>query len=121
MSQSSFPDLYTLKRNKPKKRGPDSALLGLIIGIIFPCLSVMLLYFIQYRDYSFGRYLGIFIEFGNPYLMEQASKLISLSMISNLIPFYYFLNKKCYLSTRGILLATMLSFVLIILYKFVWQ
>lgn len=121
MNQSGFPDLYTLKKNRPKRRGPDSALLGLIIGIVFPCLAVIVLYFLQYRDFSFGRYIGMFVQFDSPYQMEQASKLVSLSMISNLIPFYYFLNKKCYLSTRGILLATMLSFVLIILYKFVWQ
>jgi len=121
MRQPSSPGHYTLKKPRPKKRGPDSALLGLIIGILFPFIAVAILYFVQFSDYSPGRYFGMFFQFGNPVMMEQSSKVVSLSMISNLIPFYYFLNRRLYLTTRGVIIATILSFVLIILYKYVWQ
>ncbi len=99
----------------------NNAPLGLLIGILFPLLGVLLLYFFWSGNNSFGSYLKMFIQFNYPSMMNMASKVLSLSMISNLIPFYYFLNRKKYQTVRGLLISMVLYLVLIVLYKFVWQ
>jgi len=103
-----------------RKKGPDSALIGLIAGLVFPVLGIMLLFFF-WGDGNFGKYLGMFFDLKNYIKIDRASKVLSLSLIANLIPFYYFLNRKKYQTTKGIILATFLYCVLIVLYKFVWQ
>lgn len=107
-------------KSKSMPTNQNNALIGFIAGIIFPLLGLLLLYFF-WGNGNFGGYFQQFTNWESPLSMEQSSKLISLSMIANLIPFYYFLNRRAYLTTRGIIIATMLFAVLIFLYKFVWQ
>lgn len=103
-----------------KKKGPDSAAVGLIAGLIFPVIGILLLYFF-WGNGSYAKYLGMFFETNNPFRMDSASKVLSLSLIANLAPFYFFLNRKCYQTTKGIILASFLYCLLIVMYKFVWQ
>jgi|GEM_PF-389042 len=104
-----------------KKAGPDNAAAGFLIGLLFPLLGVLLLYFFWTGQASFASYLKMFVAFDSPVLLSNASKVISLSMIANLLPFYFFLNRKQYLTVRGILMSMVLIGVLIVLYRFVWQ
>lgn len=95
-----------MKRNVP--------VLGLIIGIIFPLIGLLLMYLIK-----FGGPLDAFIRT----LMDQpkdAASILSLCLLANAIPFIYYTNKRLDLTARGILIATMLYAVLIVLLKFVW-
>lgn len=110
------------KRTNPKrpKKPLDNTLIGLLAGLLFPILGIVVLFFF-WGNGNWSYYFKQFTEFGSPTSMEQSSKLISLSMIANLAPFYFFLNKKAYLSTRGIIIASFLFAILIFLYKFVWQ
>ncbi|WP_118972337.1 hypothetical protein [Taibaiella koreensis] len=111
----------TGSRPYKKKVGPDTAVFGLLIGLLFPALGLILLYFIWSRDISFSKYLQMFTAISSPIMMSTASKALSLSMIANLAPFYFFLNRKQYLTVRGILMSMILIGVLVVLYKFVWQ
>ena len=123
MSTYKYPPEYQLKNSNRRPRKPqknDVALLGLIVGLAFPALAILLLYFFRSGAAPFSAYMNMFIRFGEPRIMNEVSKLISLSMIANLIPFYYFLNRKAYLSTKGVIIATALLGVLMVLYKFVW-
>jgi len=95
-----------MKRNVP--------VLGLIIGIIFPLIGLLLMYLIK-----FGGPLDEFIAI----LMAQpksAAGILSLCLMADLIPFIYYTNKRLDLTARGILIATMLYAVLIVLLRFVW-
>jgi amino acid permease len=103
-----------------KKKGPDSAALGLLAGIVFPVLGILVLYFF-WGSGSFPKYIQMFFDTNNPFRMDKASKVVSLSLIANLIPFYYFLNRKSYQTTKGIILASFLYCLLIVMYKFIWQ
>ncbi len=104
-----------------KKKGPDVAVVGFLLGLLFPVLALVLLYFFWFGDYTFANYISMFGGINNSFLMNNASKAISLAMISNLMPLYFFLNRKKYLTVRGILMASVLFCLLIVLYKFVWQ
>lgn len=104
-----------------KKVGPDSAVFGLLIGLLFPVVGLFILYFVWSGDTTLVNYLKMFTAFNSPILMNTASKALSLAMITNLVPFYFFLNRKQYLTVRGILMSMVLIGVMIVLYKFVWQ
>lgn len=106
--------------NNRRSGAPDSAIMGFIAGIAATLLGIIVLYFF-WGNGDFKTYFSEFTRFGTSLYMERSSKIISLAMIANLIPFYFFLNKRKYLSTRGVLIAAFLFVVLIILYKFVWQ
>ncbi len=104
---------------RPKSKIPDLPVLGFVIGAIFILLSIVVLKFIWFAGDSFGDYLSIFFTKSNFYFKE-ASKLLSLAMISLLAPFFFFLNRKLYYTAKGVLIVAVLTAVLIVLYKFVW-
>jgi hypothetical protein len=97
-----------MKRNIP--------LLGLVIGLLLPLVGVLIVYLLIGRETgSLTNYVsGLF------YHGRQGSMIISLSCLLNIIPFLFYTNKRLDLTARGILLATMLYFVLFILLKYVW-
>jgi hypothetical protein len=97
-----------MKRNIP--------MFGFVIGVLMPVIGFFLVYLILFRTYTFG-------DFG-AYLMhnhDKAAMVISLAMIMNVIPFIYFTNKRLDFSARGVLIATMLYALLVILLRFVWS
>lgn len=103
---------------KPKSRPMDRTVLGMIAGLVFGLIGLVVVFFLLYRGKGLDFYVGMFTK------MEPtpayAAKNISLAMICNLVPFYFFLNRKAYQSTKGVIMATGLMGVLFILYKFVW-
>lgn len=113
-------DARDLIQQRKHKRVPDNTWLGLALGLVFPIFGILLLY-LFWGDGDFGLYVRSFADTASPVAMRQASKIISLSMFAMLIPFNYFLNRKKYLSTRGVIFATAFYAILIILYNFVWQ
>lgn len=108
-------------RPHKKRLGPDAAPFGLLVGLLFPIAGLLVLYFVWSGDTTLVNYLKMFVAFNSPILMGTASKALSLAMIANLIPFYFFLNRKQYMTVRGILISMVLIGVMIVLYKFVWQ
>ncbi len=120
MEQKPSQNPYSI--GAPKSKGPDSRPVGFLIGILFPLLGLLVLYFILPGPRSsIGQFFSIFTDFGISSSMGAASKTLSLATIANLAPFYFFLNRKKYQSVRGLLMSMVLILVLIVLYKFVWQ
>ena|SRR5690554_2308861 len=125
MDNFKAPYQHTRKKDIGKNRNSskrfDNALLGLVLGIVFPLLALVVMYFFRFGDYSMSKYFSMFVDLKNPYLLNEASKVVSLSMIANLIPFYFFLNRKFYQTTKGVIIASFFYVILILMYKFVWQ
>jgi len=96
-----------MKRNVP--------VFGLIIGIIFPMLGMLVMYLVKFGGTPFGEFIQTMIN-----NHKVAAMVLSLSLLANAIPFIYYTNKRLDLTARGILIATMLYAVLIVLLKFVW-
>lgn len=97
-----------MKRNVP--------LLGLVLGIVFPMLGMLVMYLIKFHDTTtMGDFFKAMIS-----NHKVASMVLSLSLLANAIPFIYYTNKRLDLTARGILIATMLYAVLIVLLRFVW-
>jgi hypothetical protein len=121
MSTESSENPVINTRPHRKKMGPDSAPFGLLVGLLFPIIGLFILYFVWSGDTTLVNYFKMFVTTDSPTLMNTASKALSLAMITNLAPFYFFLNRKQYVTVRGILISMVLIGVMIVLYKFVWQ
>ena len=96
-----------MKRNVP--------ILGLVIGLIFPMLGMLVMYLVKFTGTPFGEFIQSMVN-----NHQLAAMVLSLSLLANAIPFIYYTNKRLDLTARGILIATMLYAVLIVLLKFVW-
>jgi len=96
-----------MKRNVP--------VLGLIIGILFPMLGMLVMYLIKFTGTPFNEFIHTLVI-----NHKVAALVLSLSLLANAIPFIYYTNRRLDLTARGILIATMLYAVLIVLLKFVW-
>lgn len=97
-----------MKVNKP--------VLGLIIGLLFPVIGMVIMYFIWFHGDPVNDVISQLVS-----SHELASKVLSLSIITNILPFSYYTSKRLDNTARGILIATVLYAVFIILIKFVWS
>lgn len=99
--------LVDMKRNVP--------VLGFIIGALLPILGIFLFHLAVDAHQSMGSFIDS--------LMHQhqlAAKVLTLSILINLIPFLFFTSRKLDYAARGVFIATMLYVVFILLIKYVW-
>ena len=89
---------------------------GLVIGLIGPIIGFLL--YAVYYSVSDGVPISYFIDkvfFGNRTLVAP---ILSLSLLFNIIPFYFFINKQFYIAGRGILLSFFLYAIVIVYFRF---
>ncbi len=93
----------------------DSPILGFLIGLLLPLVGMVIMYFL------WGHHEGIF-EFVRSLTHRRgmATKVFTLSLLTNLIPFAYCNMKRIDLTMRGIFVITMVYVVLIVFAMFVW-
>lgn len=91
----------------------DSLLLGLMLGLLIPVLGVFAFYYSKFAAVDLVQFLQVATKH------RVLSPMLSLCAILNLGTFYLFLNKNLYLTARGIILATILYGVTIVVLKFV--
>ncbi|MCB0696186.1 MAG: hypothetical protein KDC07_02410 [Chitinophagaceae bacterium] len=91
------------------------SILGLIIGLIVPMLGMMIMYLVKFGGQSFNAFVQTMTH-----NFDMAALVLSFSILANIIPFIYYTNRRLDLTARGILIATVLYAVLIVLLKFVW-
>lgn len=99
--------LPDIMRNKP--------LFGFLIGILLPLLGFVIMYIMWGNGLSFGRFLSVLKENNKSF-----GKVLTMSVLVNLIPFVYFNVKRRDYAMNGVVIATMLYAVLIVLIMFVW-
>ncbi|MDR2651557.1 MAG: hypothetical protein LBC68_04485 [Prevotellaceae bacterium] len=78
----------------------DKLSLGFIIGLLLPLVVFTVAMWVQYANSAQMQYLGI------KYLINFTPKILSLSICSNLLPFYIFLQTDRMYGVRGVLTAT---------------
>jgi hypothetical protein len=93
----------------------DSTLIGLLTGLWGPVIGFFILFigFHLTREISWSKYLNDFTTSS-----VKKSSIISLSLIFNLITFYFSLNKSWNKTARGIIIATLLYAPIIVYLKF---
>ncbi|MCU0441316.1 MAG: hypothetical protein MUE96_02870 [Bacteroidia bacterium] len=91
----------------------DSLILGLIMGIILPVLGVLGFYYSKFAAVDLAQFVQVATKH------KVLSPMLSLCAVLNLATFFLFLNKNYYLVARGIILATIIYGVTIVILKFV--
>ena len=87
--------------------------IGLISGLLVPIIAIFIFYL--FNKYRFGS-LEIFYK--HFVLFHLTSHIVSLSVLPNLAVFYFFIKKNFLSSARGVILATMIYGLIIIVLKF---
>lgn len=96
-----------------KRPASNSLKTGFISGVILPVISLLVFYLYRYSEiplFEFLRYV---------YFREVLSPLLSLSILPNLLLFYIFIRKDFLLSARGVLAATFLFALIVLIIKVV--
>jgi hypothetical protein len=91
----------------------DSMLTGLLLGLLIPVLGVLGFYYSKFTNVD----LSLFLEVATKH--KVLSPMLSLCAVLNLGTFYLFLNKSLYQTARGIILATIIYGITIVILKFV--
>lgn len=94
----------------------DIPVIGFIVGALTPMLGFFVVYLIFKNN---GQSIENFIKayWANN---KTFAKLLTLSLLANLLPFVYCNFKRYDYISKGVFVATMLYVVLIVLLMFVW-
>ncbi|MBT3301417.1 MAG: hypothetical protein HOD63_03560 [Bacteroidetes bacterium] len=90
----------------------DNLWIGVVIGLIMSVIAVIAFYFIKFPEREFGSYLKILVR-----TKDLFAPLLSLAGIPNLVIFYLFINRERYKTAKGLIMATFLLVLAVILIK----
>lgn len=91
----------------------DNLVLGLLLGILLPVLGVLGFYYSKFASVDLLNFFQVATKH------KVLSPMLSLCAVLNLATFFLFLNKNYYLTARGIILATIIYGITIVVLKFV--
>jgi hypothetical protein len=89
----------------------DKLVFGLVPGLLLPMIAFIATWMII-SDVTFGEYMRQFRQ------MDRLSSLISLSAIPNLLLFFVFIWLEKYRAARGVIFATLLLALIMVILKF---
>jgi len=87
--------------------------IGMILGILFPLATFFVVYLIKFNEYPFKTFVRMLNNYG------VFVQLISLCAIPNLLGFFAFIRTNKLLSARGVLLATFIFTLVVLIIKVV--
>jgi len=91
----------------------NKLIIGLIVGLILPLLTAGLIYLSLFKGkLEFWEFLRKLAE------INGMGKLLSISVLSNMIVFFIAVNKDRLLAARGILTATVIYAMVVLGFKF---
>jgi hypothetical protein len=90
----------------------DKTWIGFLLGIVPPAIAFCIYYLINYSYMTIPGFIN-YMRMGDTY-----TPLISLCVLSNLVPFYILINKEKYAGTKGVLAATFVWAGLVVFLKF---
>ncbi len=89
----------------------DSVVAGLVTGLLLPFVTLLIFWIIRY-DGGPGEFLTSFQRIG------MLSKIVSLSVIPNLLLFFLFIWTDRTFSARGVIFATLVVAMVMLVLKF---
>lgn len=91
----------------------NQAIVGLLLGLVMPVLGFVVVYFVLNHGLSFSSFAEKLFS-----RSSEAAKVVSLSVLANLIPFLYFNRRRLDQTVKGIVIATVLYFAFFFYVKF---
>ncbi len=86
--------------------------LGLAIGLIVPVITILIFYQVRFNQLDVGEFLSIMIS------KEILSSILSLCVIPNLLVFFIFIWTNMLYLARGVLMATFVFAVVVVVVKY---
>lgn len=86
--------------------------LGTVIGLLSIVVVIVVFYIAKFTFVSFHEYLSTITSYE-----KMLSAMVSLAGIPNLLFFFLFLNKEKYNTAKGIILATFILVLIVVLIK----
>lgn len=90
----------------------DRLSIGFALGITVPLITFIVVYFLYFKTYTFPSFLRTLIA------IRALPALLSLTVIPNLLIFFIFIWTNHLYAARGVLGATIVSALIIMLIKF---
>jgi hypothetical protein len=90
----------------------DNLLIGLIIGLLAPTLGIIIFFYSKFSESNLSEFLTISIQ------EKVLSPLLSLCAVINLAVFYLFIHFDKLQTAKGVILATFIYGLAIVLLKF---
>jgi hypothetical protein len=90
----------------------DHLLIGLSVGLAAPTIGILIFYFTKFSESSLALFVTVSIQ------EKMLSPLLSLCAVINLAVFYLFIHFEKLQTGRGIILATFIYGLAIVLLKF---
>ncbi len=87
--------------------------IGLLLGLTVPAVALIIVYFTGFSGF---RFIDFFRYTLSKNILEN---LVSLCGLANLPLFYLYIRNDCYESVKGIIMATFLLVLLVVILKFV--
>lgn len=94
------------------KSKTNNVLLGALLGLLAPAVTVFLSYKIRFGQYGLGEFFSVLVH------NKILSSLLSLCVIPNLLVFLIFIWLNYLYSARGVLLSTFIVGFVIVGVKF---
>ncbi|MFN8208772.1 MAG: hypothetical protein U0T82_15395 [Bacteroidales bacterium] len=91
----------------------DLVKLGFFLGILTPMICFVIIYLLKSDQMTFDAYFRFLIS------VKALPKLMSLTVIPNLGIFFLFIYRDHYYGARGVLAATIVLAIIILVIKFV--
>lgn len=90
----------------------DKLWIGLAAGVIFPVIALTCYYFARYSNLGLGDFIKVYKNLG------ILTHIISLSVLPDLLVFFFFIRQNMLKSARGVLLATFLFTFAVVFIRF---
>ncbi|MEA2105875.1 MAG: hypothetical protein U9P82_04050 [Bacteroidota bacterium] len=90
----------------------NNFILGLVLGILAPIVTMLIVYFSRFTQYIFTELIDYLIN------TQVFTKIVSLCVIPNLILFFVFIWLNYLYSARGVLMATIVFAIFVFVTKF---
>ena len=91
----------------------DNQIVGFICGMIGPLIGGFLYYLMLFRHLALQEYIQMMIN------SDSVAPIISISAVFNLLVFFVFIWLKMDRSARGVILATFMYVLAVVLIKYV--
>jgi len=95
-----------------KKNKYDNLLIGVAVGIIIPLIITIIVIAVQAKSESFITYTKRLISLG------LHADIMRITVLADLLIFYYFLNKKLYKTVKGVILGVLIVGLYVVFVKF---
>jgi hypothetical protein len=90
----------------------NNILIGLLLGLIVPSVALFIVYLTGFSGFRFIDFFRYTIS------KNVLQNMVSLCGLANLPLFYLFIRSDCYESVKGVIIATFLLVLVVVILKF---